>query len=249
MLCSSSQLYKSSSETCLFSAVSCCNMWDDSFPGRAIWTSCSILNLLQYNFELALYAIKSLVKTPILKTVFNSLLLFKSNQGKTWLFQVMYSGWNFFLWKSSRILTCSFISMMLMLCKDRVWVLLCLKYALHCMQLHSTLHESTTVFSLMVPAYTPDLNFTEGICIDPTYFKCKSKSCRGVMLMQADLCRIWYIASMFSSCFLCFLPSKRHLLLQRGIEVAPKSGTFTFCACNRFLFPYSVSQYWKTFLK
>lgn len=83
LLCSSSQLYKSNSETCLFSAGSCCNMWNDSFPGRAIWTSCSMLNLLQYNLELALYAIKSLVKTPILKSVFNSLLPFwiKSRQG------------------------------------------------------------------------------------------------------------------------------------------------------------------------
>lgn len=154
----------------------------------------------------------------------------------------MCSGWNFFIWKSSWILTCSFICMMLMLCKDHVWVLLYLKYALRCMQLHSTLHESTTVFfSLMVPAYTADLNFTEGICIDPTYFKCKSKSCRGIMLMQADLCRIWFIANTFSSCFLCFLPSKRHLLLQRGTEVAPKSGTFTFCACNRFSPPFCKS--------
>lgn len=148
LLCSSSQLYKSNSETCLFSAISCCNMWNDSLPGRAIWTSCSILNLLQYNFELALYAIKSLVKTPILKTVFNSFLLFKSNQVKAWLFQVIYSGWNFFIWKSSWILTCSFITMMLMLCKDRVWVLLYLKYALHCMQLHTTLHEATAFFFL-----------------------------------------------------------------------------------------------------
>lgn len=81
LLCSSSQLYKSNSETCLFPAVSCCNMWNDSFPGRAIWTSCSILNLPQYNFELDLYAIKSLFKTPVLKTAFNSLLLFKSSQG------------------------------------------------------------------------------------------------------------------------------------------------------------------------
>lgn len=39
------------------------------------------IKLLQYNFELAPYAIKSLVKTPILKTVFNSVLLFKSSQG------------------------------------------------------------------------------------------------------------------------------------------------------------------------
>lgn len=39
------------------------------------------IKLLQYNFELASYAMKSLVKTPILKTVFNSVLLFKSSQG------------------------------------------------------------------------------------------------------------------------------------------------------------------------
>lgn len=102
-------------------------------------------------------------------------------------------------------------------------------------------------FSVMVPAYTPDLNLTEGICIDPTYFKCKSKSCRGVMVIQSDLCRIWYIANMFSSCFLCFLLSKRHLLLllQRGTAVASKSGTFTFFACNIYFFPLL----WKSLLK
>lgn len=114
----------------------------------------------------------------------------------------MYSGWNFLIWKSSWILTCSFITAVLMLCKDHIWVLLYFKYALHCMQLHTTLHDSTIqFFSPAVPAYTPDLNFTEGFCIDPTDFKYKSKSCRGVMLMQADLCRRWYMANMFSFFF------------------------------------------------
>lgn len=195
------------------------------------------IKLLQYNFELASYAIKSLVKTPISKTVFNSVLFFKSNQVKAWLVQVMYSGWNFLIWKSSWILTCSFITAVLMLCKDHIWVLLYFKYSLHCMQLHTTLHDSTIQgFFLKVPAYAPDLNFTEGICMGPTDFKSKRKSCRGVMLMQADLCRRWYMAKMFSSCFLSFLPSKRHLLLQRDTAVASKSGTFTLCAYKRFFF-------------
>lgn len=41
------------------------------------------MKLLQCNFELASYAIKSLVKTPVLKTVSNSVLLFqiKSSEG------------------------------------------------------------------------------------------------------------------------------------------------------------------------
>lgn len=149
----------------------------------------------------------------------------------------MCSGWNFLIWKSSEILTCSFITAVLMLCKDHIWVLLYFKYALCCMRLHTTLHDSTIhFFSLIVPAYTPDLNFTEGICIDPSDFKYKSKSCRGVMLMQADLCRGWYMANLFSSHFLSFLPSKRHLLLQKDTAVASKSETFTLCAYKRFFF-------------
>lgn len=148
------------------------------------------IKLLQYNFELALCAMKSLVKTPILRTVFNSVLHFKSNQVKAWHFHIMCSGWHFLILKSSCILTCSFITAVLMLCKGHIWILLYLKYALHCMQLPTTLHDSAIQFFCpMVPAYTPDRNFTKGILIDPTDFKCKSKSCRVVMLMQADLCR------------------------------------------------------------
>lgn len=89
---------------------------------------------------------------------------------------------------------------------------LCLALFKICFALHAIAYYITwsyrSFFSLMVPAYTPDLNFTEGICIDPTYFRCKSKSGRVVMLMRADLCRIWYIANMFSSCFLSLLLSE-----------------------------------------
>lgn len=142
------------------------------------------IKLLQYNFELASYAIKCLVKPPLLRTVFNSVLHFKSNQVKAWLCHIICSGWNFLILKSSCVLTCSFITAVLMLCKDHIWVLLYLKYALRCVQLHTTLHDSAIQFFCpMVPAYIPDHNFTEGIFIDPTDFKCKSKSCRVVMLM------------------------------------------------------------------
>lgn len=146
----------------------------------------------------------------------------------------MYSGWNFLIWKSSWILTCSFITAVLILCKEHIWVLLYFKYSLHCMELRTTLLPYS--FSPMMPGYTSDLKFTEGICNDLIDFEYESKSCRRVMLMQADLSRRWYMANMFSSRFLSFLPSRRHLLLQRGTAVASKSGTFTLCAYNYFFF-------------
>lgn len=57
------------------------------------------IKLLQYNFELASYAIKCLVKPPLLRTVFNSVLHFKSNQVKAWLCHIICSGWNFLILK------------------------------------------------------------------------------------------------------------------------------------------------------
>lgn len=109
-----------------------------------------------------------------------------------------------------------------------------------CTVCNCILHDMILPHSIVLrwcQAYTPDLNFTERICTDPTDLKCKSKICRSQVNAGRFVQKTIHGQHVFFMFPFLFYPKRGTCCCKGTLQsVASKSGMYTLYLKKTFFF-------------